>query len=794
MPVFNITLTSSETGDTVQQTINAVTGAAARNIAQSQAPDSSYRVGGIVQLDDAVELERARQANLGRDFSASNRDLLSIDEGFGTGTSPFLNQTTTVDTTSTAQTFDEYNTNQIKNSINRGELAGLDLQEDLPNQKQEEIVTTSITNPNAEITDALAETVFDILRDIKSKIGLNPELSIDGRYQDISARYIRGRQGAGNTISDVEKKNYIQQLKTNSKSGPEFNKRNQQIVLLNDLIDKINFTSQPRQGDTSEYSNQLSGLLQSANNLGKQFIANNTNNVSPDNREYNNESYFGLAPDYSGVTFASEQRLDNLDLVIDEGTNQPKIEAVRQFQRTPFDSGDDLARNEQIVDDPGPRPAPPPDPVPPAEPAPPVEPNAEIIALQQQIQELQNQLATQATQQPAGPTTQTVGDTEFRQFLIENEDIIYVNDPELGRILSPVGNALIENYVNDKNREASEALAIRQDEIRNNQNLSELEKQIELQKARLTIEESIANIQTGADAIISQNQLNLGTAQADADRLAREAVAATQAGTSPFFGLDELDAAEQQARRQSQLAGTGGVYGALAAAGTEAVPFTAQQISQAQRGGLTVPQQLELARAGGNPYGLTSNEAIRLQNSLARGGLSPFEQIALAQANANPFGFTSGEQIGLQESLARGGLTAQEQFDLQTALARGGLSAEERLAEQRLGIAPEIFRASPQSLGALSSVLGGTANLRSALNPFLGTNFTGGTTTQTAAPMSTPTLGQYQAQTPFQQGATQASLASSGQDIEQAILGVTPQGVNTNPGGLAPFTSTLGTY
>ena len=97
-------------------------------------------------------------------------------------------------------------------------------------------------------------------------------------------------------------------------------------------------------------------------------------------------------------------------------------------------------------------------------------------------------------------------------------------------------------------------------------------------------------------------------------------------------------------------------------------------------------------------------------------------------------------------------------------------------------------------MGALSSVLGGTANLRSALNPFLGTNFTGGTTTQTATATPVPTVGQYQAQTPFQQGATQASLASSGQDIEQAILGVTPQGVNTNPGGLAPFTSTLGTY
>ena len=106
MPVFNITLTSSETGDTIQQTINAVNGAAARNIAQSQAPDSSYRVGRIV----LGSVRQQNQANLGRDFSPSDRDLLAIDEGFGTGTSPFLNQTTTVDT-STPQTLDEYNTN-----------------------------------------------------------------------------------------------------------------------------------------------------------------------------------------------------------------------------------------------------------------------------------------------------------------------------------------------------------------------------------------------------------------------------------------------------------------------------------------------------------------------------------------------------------------------------------------------------------------------------------------------------------------------------------------------------------
>ena len=218
-----------------------------------------------------------------------------------------------------------------------------------------------------------------------------------------------------------------------------------------------------------------------------------------------------------------------------------------------------------------------------------------------------------------------------------------------------------------------------------------------------------------------------------------------------------------------------------------------------------------MARATANPFGFTAAEQIGLQESLARGGLTAPQQFALETQLARG-GLSAQEQFDLQTALARGGLTpeqrlaeqraavnpfnltAQEQINLQTTLARGGLSAQERLAEQRLGIVPELFRASPQSLGALSSVLGGTANLRSALNPFLGTNFTGGTTTQATTPMSTPTLGQYQQQTPFQQGATQANLASTGQDIEQAILGVTPQGVNTNPGGLAPFTSTIGTY
>ena len=218
---------------------------------------------------------------------------------------------------------------------------------------------------------------------------------------------------------------------------------------------------------------------------------------------------------------------------------------------------------------------------------------------------------------------------------------------------------------------------------------------------------------------------------------------------------------------------------------------------------MTPDEQIALARATANPFGFTSGEQIGLQESLARGGITADEQLNLVRAQANPFGFSQEQQIALQTALARGGLTPQEQFDLQTTLARGGLSAEnqftlqtalarggltpeQRLAEQRAAIASDIFRASPQTLGALSGVLGGNQNLRSALNPFLGTTFTGngGTTTSTAS-TAVPTLGQYQSQSPFQQGATQANFAASGQNLEESILGATPFGVNIPTGTLS---------
>ena len=289
-------------------------------------------------------------------------------------------------------------------------------------------------------------------------------------------------------------------------------------------------------------------------------------------------------------------------------------------------------------------------------------------------------------------------------------------------------------------------------------------------KANRDAQTAIANAQASQTTTLADKEIAIQEILQERDeeiarlnRLAQENIATTQAQTSPFFGLDT-----PAERAQAQLAGTGGAFGALGTLAASGTPFTADDISQAQRGGLSAAEQLALARAPGNPFNLSANQQIALQTALARGGL------------------TAEEQFNLQTALARGGLSAEDQFALQTALARGGLTPEQRLAEQRATIASDIFRASPQTLGALSGVLGGNQNLRTALNPFLGTTFTGnGTTTTPTTNMSVPTLRQYQSQTPFEQGATQANFAASGQNLEESILGGTPFGVNIPTGTLS---------
>ena len=106
---------------------------------------------------------------------------------------------------------------------------------------------------------------------------------------------------------------------------------------------------------------------------------------------------------------------------------------------------------------------------------------------------------------------------------------------------------------------------------------------------------------------------------------------AAQAGATPFGAL----ATAPDARYQDIL----GVQQAQAAQG----PFQAAQLGQGMgdistilRGGLTPEQQLALAQAPGNPFGLTANEQMALQNSLARGGLTPTQRLAEVQAGAAP--------------------------------------------------------------------------------------------------------------------------------------------------------------
>lgn len=209
---------------------------------------------------------------------------------------------------------------------------------------------------------------------------------------------------------------------------------------------------------------------------------------------------------------------------------------------------------------------------------------------------------------------------------------------------------------------------------------------------------------------------------------------------------------------QQALAATGGPFGALGLLGSTP---TFENIATLTRGGLTAEQLLSQARNG-----LSSDAYIALQNSLARGGLS------------------AQEQYDLQTALARGGLSAQEQYNLQTALSRGGLTADERLAEARVAALPGVLQASPQTLGGLSAVLG-QQNLQNLLTPFVGqNNIAEMPTTNTLSSYVTPTAGAYERMSPFQQGATQASIGASGQNLEQAIAGVTP-GTSTSKGTLA---------
>ena len=215
-----------------------------------------------------------------------------------------------------------------------------------------------------------------------------------------------------------------------------------------------------------------------------------------------------------------------------------------------------------------------------------------------------------------------------------------------------------------------------------------------------------------------------------------------------------------------------------------------------------------------------AQEAARL--ALATGTSSPYGAL-LARRNAEP---TTLEI----DQILRGGLSVQQQRDLQESLARGGLTAQQRLAEQRTQQLPSLFQSlTPQTLGALSRVLGSEDAVRQAISPFItqsamqqqqipmqpapgqpyqeemfpettrvnlalgdplnqnGSPFTR-RVSETPARQPRATVGQYVRANPFDRGAIETEAALAGEDLQPFLQAATPFGAPTARGGLSPFT------
>jgi len=178
------------------------------------------------------------------------------------------------------------------------------------------------------------------------------------------------------------------------------------------------------------------------------------------------------------------------------------------------------------------------------------------------------------------------------------------------------------------------------------------------------------------------------------------------------------------------------------------------------------------------------------------------------------------------DQILRGGLTVQQQRDLEESLARGGLTAQQRLAEQRAQQLPSLFQSlTPQTLGALSRVLGSEEAVRQAISPFitqsamqqtpmqpaptqpyqeemfpettrvnlaLGDPLNGSPFTrrvaETSARQPRATVGQYLTANPFDRGAIETEAALAGEDLQPFLQAATPFGATTARGGLSPFT------
>ena len=213
-----------------------------------------------------------------------------------------------------------------------------------------------------------------------------------------------------------------------------------------------------------------------------------------------------------------------------------------------------------------------------------------------------------------------------------------------------------------------------------------------------------------------------------------------------------------------------------------------------------------------------AQEAARL--ALATGTTSPYGAL-LARSGVQP---TTAEI----DQILRGGLTVTEQRELEESLARGGLTVQERLAEQRAQQLPSLFQSlTPQTLGALSRVLGSEQAVREAISPFitqsamqqqqtpmqptptqpyqeemfpettrvnlaLGNplNQTGPfirRVPETPARQPRATVGQYLTANPFDRGAIETEAALAGEDLQPFLQAATPFGATTARGGLSPF-------
>ena len=216
------------------------------------------------------------------------------------------------------------------------------------------------------------------------------------------------------------------------------------------------------------------------------------------------------------------------------------------------------------------------------------------------------------------------------------------------------------------------------------------------------------------------------------------------------------------------------------------------------------------------PDSAQAQEAARL--ALATGTTSPYGAL-LARSGVQP---TTAEI----DQILRGGLTVTEQRELEESLARGGLTVQERLAEQRAQQLPSLFQSlTPQTLGALSRVLGSEQAVREAISPFITQSAMQQTPMQptptqpyqeemfpettrvnlalgnplnqtgpfirrvpeTPARQPRATVGQYLTANPFDRGAIETEAALAGEDLQPFLQAATPFGATTARGGLSPF-------